>query len=220
MIIAPLPPPVKRESKNNMDNKIIIKKYENRRLYDTTHSRYVNLDEVARAVQNGYEVQVLDASSGEDITRLIMTQIIVESAKGPNSAFPLDVLRQMVVASGKASQESTLKYMRAMADMYKDTMRGFTQTMSPFEVMQKMMNSASHAQVEPAAPVAEADPTSEPQASKPQESTVETEVQELRRRIQELEAMVLKSDKAPSPQADSIQPEKTPKKRARNQPSS
>ena len=53
----------------NMDKKILIKKYENRRLYDVTHSRYVNLDEVARAVQEGYDIQVLDASTGEDLTR-------------------------------------------------------------------------------------------------------------------------------------------------------
>ncbi len=120
--------------------KIIIKKYENRRLYDATHSRYVNLDEVARAVQDGYDVQVLDASTGEDLTRLVMTQIITESAKGPDSVFPLDILREMVVASGKASQESALNYMRVVADMYKDAMRGLSHSMSPFEIMQNMMN--------------------------------------------------------------------------------
>src|ERR1700741_3615727 len=101
-----------------MDKKIIIKKYENRRLYDVTHSRYVNLDEVARAVQDGYDVQVLDASTGEDLTRLVLTQIITENAKAPDSVFPLDILKEMVVASGKASQESALIYMRAVADMY------------------------------------------------------------------------------------------------------
>ena len=83
----------------NMEKKILIKKYENRRLYDVTHSRYVNLDEVARAVQDGYDVQVVDASTGEDLTRLVMTQIITESAKTSDSVFPLDILREMVVAS-------------------------------------------------------------------------------------------------------------------------
>ncbi len=129
-----------------MNKKIIIKKYENRRLYDVTHSRYVNLDEIARAVQDEYDVQVLDASTGEDITRFVMTQIITEYAKAPDSVFPLDILRQMVVASGKASQESTFNYMRAVADMYKHALRGLSKSMSPFEVMQSLINA------EPGAP--------------------------------------------------------------------
>ena len=78
-----------------MDQKtVVIKKYENRRLYDTTNSRYVNLEEVAQLVQSGKDVQVVDAATGEDLTRLVLTQIIVEDAKTPNSNFPLDVLRR------------------------------------------------------------------------------------------------------------------------------
>jgi polyhydroxyalkanoate synthesis repressor PhaR len=179
--------------------KIIIKKYENRRLYDSTHSRYVNLDEVARAVQDGYDVQVLDASTGEDLTRLVMTQIITESAKGPDSVFPLDILREMVVASGKASQESALNYMRVVADMYKDALRGLSHSMSPFEMMQNMMNPASGAQTQ-------AKSANSSEEAKTQESKADTELQELKQRIQELEALVLKRGKAPPRQ----------KKRVRN----
>ena len=64
-----------------MAQTVIIKKYENRRLYDATNSRYVNLEEVAQLVQQGHDVQVVDAASGEDLTRLILTQIIAEGAK-------------------------------------------------------------------------------------------------------------------------------------------
>ena len=111
---------------------VVIKKYENRRLYDTTNSRYVNLDEVAQLLQQGNDVQVLDAASGEDITRLILTQIIVEDAKTPESNFPLDLLRQMVVASGRASQESALKYMKTMLDLYQSTYRAMPSPLNPF----------------------------------------------------------------------------------------
>ena len=52
---------------------VIIKKYENRRLYDTTNSRYINQDEVAQMLQSGYDVQVVDAATGEDLTRLVLT---------------------------------------------------------------------------------------------------------------------------------------------------
>jgi polyhydroxyalkanoate synthesis repressor PhaR len=102
---------------------ILIKKYENRRLYDTVNSRYVNLDEVARMLQNGDSVRVVDAVSGEDITRLVLTQIIVEDAKGPDSSVPEEVLRQMVIASGRATQESAVRYMQTMLDIYENSLR-------------------------------------------------------------------------------------------------
>src|SRR6478672_1046835 len=115
---------------------VVIKKYENRRLYDTTNSRYVNLEEVAQLLQQGNDVQVFDAASGEDITRLILTQIIVEDAKTPESSFPLDLLRQMVVASGRASQENTLNYMKTMLDLYQSTYRAMPSPLNPFDFMQ------------------------------------------------------------------------------------
>ena len=118
-----------------MAKAVVIKKYENRRLYDTTNSRYVNLDEVAQMLQRGEEVQVVDAATGEDITRLILTQIIVEDAKTTDSTFPLDVLRQMVIASGRAGQEGTLKYMKAMLDFYQNSYRMMAPTVNPFEFM-------------------------------------------------------------------------------------
>jgi len=180
-----------------MEKKIIIKKYENRRLYDVTHSRYVNLDEIARTVQDGVDIQVLDASSGEDITRLVMTQIVTECAKAPDSVFPLDILRQMVVASGKASQESAMNYMRAVTDMYKNALRGFTKTMTPFELMQSLMAPGTQAeQLSPEQLAAVAAGTQSLAAQQAQESA---EIQELKQRIQELEAMVTKQSNAPEP---------------------
>ena len=189
-----------------MDKKILIKKYENRRLYDVTHSRYVNLDEVARAVQEGYDIQVLDASTGEDLTRLVMTQIITESAKTADSVFPLDILREMVVASGKASQESALNYMRAVADMYKNALRGFSHTMTPFEIVQNMMNTSAGTEPEQAPPPPMPEPAHEARAT--HNSKDDAELKELKNRIQELEALVLRSSKAPSAR----------KKKARSRP--
>jgi polyhydroxyalkanoate synthesis repressor PhaR len=121
---------------------ILIKKYENRRLYDATNSRYVNLEEVASFVQHGYDVRVIDAASGEDITRLILTQIIAEGAKTPDSSFPLDFLRQMVIASGRASQEGALRYTKAMLDLYQSTYRAMAPALNPFDFMQQAPESA------------------------------------------------------------------------------
>jgi polyhydroxyalkanoate synthesis repressor PhaR len=159
---------------------VIIKKYENRRLYDTTNSRYINQDEIARMIREGREVQVLDAATGEDLTRLVLTQIIVEDAKEPDSSFPLDILRQMVVASGKATQESTLKYMKAVLDMYQNAYRAMTPPLSPFEFIQPR-------------PAPEAPSGFQPFQSSPNPQQAGTgHEQELRQRVEELEALMAK----------------------------
>jgi polyhydroxyalkanoate synthesis repressor PhaR len=164
---------------------IVIKKYENRRLYDTTNSRYVNLEEVAQLLQQGNDVQVVDASSNEDITRLILTQIIVEDAKLPNSSFPLDLLRQMVVASGRASQESALKYMKAMLDMYQNTYRAMAPPLNPFDFMQSLRVDRDIPRDER---TRDSPAPDENQANQPDSD----EVEELKKRLVELETLVSK----------------------------
>jgi polyhydroxyalkanoate synthesis repressor PhaR len=167
-------------------NPVIIKKYENRRLYDTTNSRYINQDEVAEMLKKGYEVQVVDAATGEDLTRLVLTQIIVEQAKTPESAFPLDILRQMVVASSRATQESTLKYLKTVVDMYQNAYRAMTPPLGPFEYMQSPSRPtpAVHSPAPDAAE--EARDSRTPRGS----GSAEGEVHELKRRVAELESLV------------------------------
>ncbi len=160
---------------------VIIKKYENRRLYDTTNSRYINQDEVAQMLKNGYEVQVIDAATGEDLTRLVLTQIIVEQAKAPESAFPLDILRQMVVASSRATQEGTLKYMKGIVDMYQNAYRAMTPPMGFDFMPQSPMPSRHPADAESGVP---RDFRTSGQTSG------DGEVDELKRRVAELESLV------------------------------
>ena len=93
------------------ERKAVIRKYENRRLYDTGASRYVNLDDVARMVREGVDVQVVDARSGEDLTRVILTQVIMEDAKGRESGLPLELLRKLIVASDHATHEFLTWYL-------------------------------------------------------------------------------------------------------------
>ena len=95
--------------------KIVIKKYENRRLYDTSNSRYINLEEVAEMVRKGGEVQVVDAKTNEDLTRTVLTQIIVEETKGRELGLPLELLRQLVLASDSARQRSCCRRRRRRA---------------------------------------------------------------------------------------------------------
>jgi polyhydroxyalkanoate synthesis repressor PhaR len=158
---------------------VIIKKYENRRLYDSTNSRYVNLEEVAQMVQEGREVQVLDAATGEDLTRLVLTQIIVEQAKTHGSAFPLDILRQMVAATNRAGQETALNYMKAMFDLYQNAYRSMPSPLNPFGLMAGPGLPRS-------AETEATRPTSAPVPGRADESG------ELKRRVEELESLVAK----------------------------
>jgi len=158
---------------------VLIKKYENRRLYDSTNSRYVNLEEVAQMVQEGREVQVLDAATGDDLTRLVLTQIIVEQAKTPGSAFPLDILRQMVAATNRAGQETALNYAKAMFDLYQSAYRSLPTPLNPFGFI----------------PVPGMSRAAETEAAPPSSARVPgraDESGELKRRVEELESLVAK----------------------------
>jgi len=155
--------------------RVVIRKYENRRLYDTENSRYVNLVDIAQMVRDGADVQVIDAPSGEDLTRVVLAQIIMEDAKAPGSGFPLDMLRQMVVASGRVGQESFLKYLHTIFDMYQNAYRAFTPGLAPFGFMRPLTGSPETAPPPPA-------PAPSP-ADRP-------EVNELRARIEELEKLI------------------------------
>jgi polyhydroxyalkanoate synthesis repressor PhaR len=176
---------------------VLIKKYENRRLYDTTNSRYVNLDEVAQMLQRGEDVKVVDAATGEDITRLILTQIIVEDAKTTDSNFPMDVLRQMVIASGKAGQEGTLKYMKSILDFYQDTYRVMTPPVNPFDFMsgQPVGRRGGAAPTRTTA----ADRAAEAPRTPPVAAVDAEEVAEMKRRLAELEDVVSRIAPKPSP---------------------
>lgn len=155
---------------------IIIKKYENRRLYDSTNSRYVNLEEIAQMVREGIDVQVVDAASGEDLTRMVLTQIIAENAKGADSAFPVDMLRQMVIASGRVGQDGVLGYMKAMSELYQNSFRAFSAGPSPFNFASQQTSDAAHT---PPPPPPDPGPS----------------VEELKRRLDDLERTVQQNAK-------------------------
>ena len=97
---------------------VVIKKYGNRRLYDTSTSQYVNLEEIAARVRNGKQVRVVDAKTGQDLTRLTLTQIIVEDAKGGPSGLPLELLRQLIVASDRVGREFVMWYLNSAFNAY------------------------------------------------------------------------------------------------------
>jgi len=108
--------------------KIVIKKYENRRLYDSAQSRYVNLEDIAAIIRDGHDVQVVDAKNGDDVTRSILTQIIVDESKGKESGLPLDLLKQIIVSSQQARHQFLEWYFKSAIETFEriqNPMRGF-----------------------------------------------------------------------------------------------
>ena len=80
----------------------IVKRYGNRKLYDTRESRYITLDEVARYVRNGEEVTVIENRSGTEITSVAFAQIIVEEERRNSGFLPVGVLRQLICKGEQA----------------------------------------------------------------------------------------------------------------------
>lgn len=91
---------------------IIIKKYANRRLYDTSASRYVTLDHLRELVSAGKDFQVVDAKSGEDLTRAVLGQIIFEQESKGENLLPVEFLRQVISFYGDSMQAFVPDYLR------------------------------------------------------------------------------------------------------------
>ncbi|NLR73824.1 MULTISPECIES: polyhydroxyalkanoate synthesis repressor PhaR [Leeia] len=98
--------------------KRIIKKYPNRRLYDTATSCYITLDDVKRLVLDNVDIQVLDAKSGDDLTRSVLLQIILEEESGGMPMFSYDVLTQIIRFYGNAMQGMMGTYLEKNMQMF------------------------------------------------------------------------------------------------------
>jgi len=95
---------------------VVIKKYANRRLYNTSTSSYVTLDDLSKMVKGGREFVVFDAKSGDEITRAVLTQIIVEEEQKGQNLLPIGFLRQLISLYGDSMQWLVPRYLeQAMA---------------------------------------------------------------------------------------------------------
>ncbi len=101
---------------------IIIKKYANRRLYNTDTSSYITLDDLAKMVRENVDFHVLDAKTGDDITHAILTQIIVEEeSQGSQQMLPVSFLRDLISMYGNSMQTMMPSYLEAsMANFRKN----------------------------------------------------------------------------------------------------
>ena len=98
--------------------KVTIKKYANRRLYDTESSTYITLDRLAAMVREGREFEVVDAKTGEDITRQVLTQIIVDEEARGATMLPINFLKQLIGLYGNSMQNFVPSYLEAAMDAF------------------------------------------------------------------------------------------------------
>lgn len=109
---------------------ILIKKYANRRLYDTDESRYITLEELAQRIRDGAQVRVVDAKSEEDLTQSTLTQIILES-RGGARLLPVPLLMQLIRMGDDALAEFFNRYVTWSLELYLQAKQG-VQSLMPF----------------------------------------------------------------------------------------
>ena len=161
------------ENGTHPDGPVVIKKYANRRLYNTQTSTYVTLDHLSEMVKDGIEFEVRDARTAEDITRSVLTQIIVEQeAKGQN-LLPLRFLRQLIRLYGDSlqsvvpgyldlSMESFVKNQEAMRSRVAEAFGGSTQVFENMARQNLAMFENAMKVFSPFGARPEADPPSKP----------------------------------------------------------
>ena len=128
-------------AKKKEDEPTVIKKYANRRLYDTGRSSYVTLDDLCIMVKEGHDFVVYDAKTGEDLTRQVLTQIIVDQESKGENMLPIPFLRQLISFYG-----DSLQYLEQSFETFTENQEKFREQvnkslggmMSPAKAMEEM----------------------------------------------------------------------------------
>jgi polyhydroxyalkanoate synthesis repressor PhaR len=188
------------EDKAKAEGPVVIKKYANRRLYNTQTSSYVTLDHLAAMVKDGTEFEVQDARTGEDITRSVLTQIIFEEEAKGQSLLPIKFLRQLIRFYGDSlqtfvpgyldmSMESFTKNQGAMRDRIAQALGGGNQMIENMTRQNLMLFENAMAMLTPfgaAAGKAESGKT-KPAASQSDEvADLKEEMEAMRKQLAEL----------------------------------
>jgi len=190
-------------------DKVIIKKYANRRLYNTRSSAYVTLEHLSEMVKEGVDFVVYDAKTNEDITRSVLTQIIFdEEARGPN-LLPIQFLRQLIRFYGDSMQAFVPSYLELSLDGFtrqQERMRGqvagalgsapgigfleeqVRQNLVLFDRAMKMFSPFAFAKPEDEAAAQPAAAAAPP----PAKAETDTSLDDLKQRIEEMQAQIAK----------------------------
>jgi polyhydroxyalkanoate synthesis repressor PhaR len=183
---------------------VVVKKYANRRLYNTATSSYVTLEDLAKMIKEGGDFIVHDAKTGEDITRSVLTQIIVEQEQKGQNLLPISFLRQLIGFYGDSMQFLVPGYLeQAMVsfaqnqNQMRDSLRATfglfpfgqfeemgKQNMALFEQALKMLSPYGH--TAPAEKPAATQPASATEPEDPRLKRLETQLDAMRRQLDAL----------------------------------
>ncbi|HVI99731.1 MAG TPA: polyhydroxyalkanoate synthesis repressor PhaR [Sphingomonas sp.] len=111
--------------KRNSDDTVIIKKYANRRLYNTETSSYITLEHLAAMTREGRDFKVVDAKTDADITHNVLTQIIMEEEARGQTMLPVNFLRQLIAMYGDSMQAMVPGYLDASMDSFRRNQEQF-----------------------------------------------------------------------------------------------
>lgn len=120
-----------------------IKKYGNRRLYDTELSRYITMQELAERVQRGTDVQVIDAKTGADLTQATLVQLIIEG-RGAARLLPVPLLTQLIRLHDDALSEFLGRYLAGALELYVQARSG-AQSLAPYNPLANLPFGAADA---------------------------------------------------------------------------
>lgn len=132
----------------DQEKPLLIKRYASRRLYNTETSDYVTLDDIARFIRDGREVQIIDLKTGDDLTRQYLLQIIADHESHGENVLPINVLTDLVRSYQAGVQSVVPQFLQMSFEMLRDgqskIMEGFTNPMSAmpgFEAMRAQQNA-------------------------------------------------------------------------------
>ena len=137
--------PVEQTQINDL---ITIKKYSNRRLYDSTNKSYVTLDDIASLIREGSEIKVIDSQSGEDITKLVLIQVILESEKNKEDILPVSFLHMLIKYGNQVAKDFFENYFLMMFQPYNNVKENYQKNINTWQKMgwypEKLDNSSEY----------------------------------------------------------------------------
>jgi polyhydroxyalkanoate synthesis repressor PhaR len=114
---------------------VTIKKYSNRRLYDSTNKRYVTLDDIAALIRDGNEVKVIDSQTGADISKVILIQVVLESEKNREDILPVSFLHMLIKYGNKVAKDFFENYFLMMFQPYFSVQENFKKNIRLWQEM-------------------------------------------------------------------------------------
>ena len=173
------------------DGTVVIKKYANRRLYNTQSSSYITLDDLSQMTREGVEFKVVDAKSGDDITHTILTQIIMEEETGGRQMLPVSFLRDIISMYGNSMQAMMPSYLEASMQNFRQNQAKIRETFEKgisgtplaaiHETNMAMMKAVSGALI-PGVKTA----TSKPVTNDPELAALKKQMAEMQKKLDEL----------------------------------